>query len=31
LEEKQHKAQQEMEALVDLYITYKLAGGGNDA
>jgi chromosome segregation ATPase len=31
LEEKQDKTQQEMEALVDLNITYKLTGGGKDA
>jgi hypothetical protein len=31
LEEKQHKTQQEIEALVDLEITYKLMDGGNDA
>jgi chromosome segregation ATPase len=31
LEQKQDKTQQEMEALVDLNITYKLTGGGKDA
>jgi chromosome segregation ATPase len=31
LEEKQDKTQQEMEALVDLNITYKLTGGGKDS
>jgi chromosome segregation ATPase len=31
LEEKQNKTQQEMEALVDVNITYKLTGGGKDA
>jgi chromosome segregation ATPase len=31
LEEKQDKTQQEMEALVDLNITYKLTGGGQNA
>jgi hypothetical protein len=31
LEEKQDKTQKEMEALVDLNITYKLTGGGKDA
>jgi hypothetical protein len=30
LEEKRHKTQQEMEALVDLNITYKLVDGGGD-
>jgi hypothetical protein len=31
LEDKQHKTQQEMKALVDLNITYKLTGGRKDA